>query len=144
MTKQERQQNKCTPFERARLNPFARRSERSSTIVSGDLNNEEFIEPDLSLFKTNRQICNGAAHEQIIARHNFERDIKVRVKNDRPTTIGERQESFAAKSYTGTRVINLHNKNVPEGVHLAIAVDNRKNLSKNALKKITRNLAGEL
>lgn len=39
-----------------------------------------------------------------------------------------------------TRIIKLNNKYVQKGVHLAIAVDKSKFLSKNALKKITRNL----
>lgn len=43
-----------------------------------------------------------------------------------------------------TRTINLKNQNVPNGVHLAIAVDKNKHFSKNALKKITRNLCSEL
>lgn len=43
-----------------------------------------------------------------------------------------------------TRIITLGNKNVPEGVHLAIAIDKNKFLSKNALKKITRNLLSQI
>lgn len=43
-----------------------------------------------------------------------------------------------------TKVITLNNKYVPKGVHLAIAVEHNKKLSKNALKKITRNLASQL
>lgn len=42
-----------------------------------------------------------------------------------------------------TRVISLQNKNVPDGMHLAIAVRKNKFYSKNALKKITRKLANE-
>lgn len=41
---------------------------------------------------------------------------------------------------SNARIIQLNNKYVPKGVHFAIAVDKTKFLSKNSLKKITRNL----
>lgn len=43
-----------------------------------------------------------------------------------------------------TKIITLNNKYAPKGVHLAIAVEKNQKLSKNALKKITRNLAAQL
>lgn len=53
-------------------------------------------------------------------------------------------DSLSQKEVDCTRIINLRNKNVPQGVHLAIAVDSSKFYSKNALKKITRNLSKQL
>lgn len=59
-------------------------------------------------------------------------------ETSKPETIEtERTETI------GTRIISLNNKYVPEGVRLAIAVDKNKQLSKNALKKLTRNLLSE-
>lgn len=43
-----------------------------------------------------------------------------------------------------TKIITLNNKYVPKGIKLAIAVEGNKVLSKNALKKITRNLASQM
>lgn len=105
-----------------------------------ELNTEEFIEPEISLFQHNRQINSTNQSGPIVERHNFEEEIQIKVKNDRPITIEERQ----IDNTVNTRIIHLHNKNVPHGVHLAIAVDKNKRFSKNALKKITRNLAGEM
>lgn len=45
---------------------------------------------------------------------------------------------------TEPRVIALNNKLVPNGVQLAIAVKGKQRLSKNALKKITRNLLSQM
>lgn len=104
-----------------------------------------------ALVKENRQIRNSTAKGPILERHNFERDIRIKVTNNsRPITVVERQivESFGKKeeeqASNNTRIISLHNKNVPEGVQLAIAVDSKKYYSKNALKKITRNLTKNL
>lgn len=86
--------------------------------------------------------------------HNFEREIRIKVKNDahRPITEVEskiveslqQQEQKTPAPAAPTRVIQLKNKNAPQGVHLAIAVENTKYLSKNALKKITRDLAKQI
>lgn len=43
-----------------------------------------------------------------------------------------------------TRIITLNNKNVPAGVHFAVAVDKKRFYSKNALKKITRKLMSQI
>lgn len=59
-------------------------------------------------------------------------------QTSKQTDLG--QESSAPN----TKIITLNNKYVPKGVCLAIAIKNNKNLSKNALKKITRNLVSQL
>lgn len=87
-------------------------------------------------------------HTHIVERHNFARELQIEVKNDnRPITQVERHivDNFEQSNKAPqTRIITLNNKNVPPGVHLAIAVDKSKYLSKNALKKITRNLASQM
>lgn len=147
-----------TPLKRAR---FLEDSNKSYASHAADRNNvharigtktiEE--ESNVSFVTSNRQICNSSATSAIIERHNFESELRIKVKNDqhRPITEVERQivDSLQKKeekksTADGTRVIELRYKNVPQGVHLAIAVDKSKFLSKNALKKITRNLAKQL
>lgn len=61
-------------------------------------------------------------------------------KTKRQTDLGQNSNPSAPK----TKILELNNKYVPKGVRLAIAVDKDKKLSKNALKKITRNLASQL
>lgn len=67
-------------------------------------------------------------------RYQYQRML-TQTTRKRPIIERERQEK--------TRIISLKNKNVPEGVHLAIAVDKDKFYSKNALKKIARKLTSE-
>lgn len=57
---------------------------------------------------------------------------------EEPQTINSRPEP------PNTKIITLNNKYAPAGVRLAIAVEKNKKLSKNALKRITRNLASQL
>lgn len=103
-----------------------------------------------SFLKENRVIRSTSASGTIVERHNFEKDIRIEVNNNnsiqqRPITQVERQivDSLEVVKSTsdGVRIIDLHNKNVPKGVHMAITVDSNKKYSKNALKKITRDLA---
>lgn len=90
-------------------------------------------------------------------RHNFEREIRINVKNDSQRSITETEKRIVESleqqkvqkqapqpAPKGTRIIELNNKNAPQGVHLAISVDKNKFYSKNALKKITRNLANQM
>lgn len=58
--------------------------------------------------------------------------------------VDDTETSNRGESEHATRIITLHNKNVPPGVHLAIAVDRSKYLSKNALKKIARKIASQI
>lgn len=90
----------------------------------------------------NRQIRNTHSKGPIVEMHNFEREIRVEITNTQRQPIVEKE--VANQASDGTRIIDLRNKNVPKGVHLAIAVDKNKRLSKNALKKITRNLANQM
>ena len=109
-------------------------------------------ESHIHLLQQNRSIRNLANANDIVERHNFERDLRIEVKgNIRPTNSIENKiiESLSQTTTTttasnGTRIINLNNKNVPKGIHLAIAVDKNRYLTKNALKKITRNLANQM
>lgn len=57
---------------------------------------------------------------------------------------GKKTTQQHSEQKPSTRIITLNNKNVPKGVHFAIAVEKSKYLSKNALKKITRNLASQM
>lgn len=110
--------------------------------------------------KLNRQIHNTHTKGPIVERHNFEREIRVKVKNDLQRSNGEPskqqqlqkqasqqqqiQERASQPAPKGTRVITLNYKHAPEGVQLAIAVDKNKRYSRNALKRITRNLANQM
>lgn len=85
--------------------------------------------------------------------HKTQSNIKVTIPNTekQPTTHTERQtglgHNLAQNSKLAapkTKIRQLNNKYAPQGVHLAIAIDKNKNLSKNALKRITRNLVSQL
>lgn len=113
---------------------------------------DSFDESLPSFVKENRHIRSTSATGPIAERHNFERDIRIEVNNNnnnnqRPINQVEQKivDSLESKvensTSDGTRVIDLRNKNVPKGIHLAIAVDANKFYSKNALKKATRDLA---
>lgn len=96
-----------------------------------------------------------------VTRHNFASEISVTFKNQPfsnavasaindkiqcEKSMSRANDSVFEKSKreiiepVKTRIINLNNKYVKKGVCLATAVENTKFLSKNALKKITRNL----
>lgn len=62
---------------------------------------------------------------------------------ERPANLGQLNKNLKPLA-SDTKIIQLNNKYVPKGVHLAIAIDKNKKLSKNAIKKITRNLASQL
>lgn len=74
------------------------------------------------------------------------------IHTGQPNTHTERQTAVTepklsnrtSKSAPNTKTIKLNNKYVPNGVQLAISVDRNKKLSKNALKKITRNLLSQM
>lgn len=111
---------------------------------------EEEEEAQSSFVTKNRQIRNTSVSGPIVERHNFERDMRIEITNTqhRPITQVERQivESLdkVVNQTDGTRIIDLRNKHVPKGIQFAIAVDSKKFYSKNALKKITRNLAKQI
>lgn len=95
----------------------------------------------------------SANNSHIIEHHNFERDLHIQkiITNKQHNTQIEKEivdvceeKKPTEATEEGTRIITLKNKNVPAGVHLAIAVDKSKFFSKNALKKIARNLAKEM
>lgn len=52
--------------------------------------------------------------------------------------------THTTEDLSGTRILTLNNKLVPQGVRFAIAVDANKTYTKNALKKITRNLLSQI
>ena len=52
--------------------------------------------------------------------------------------------THTTEDLSGTRILTLNNKLVPQGVRFAIAVDANKTYTKNALKKITRNLLSQM
>lgn len=149
-----------SPLKRARFEEYSNNHTSHATLAPKRSNILKRIgtktieeESNVCLVNSNRQICNAATTGPIVERHNFEREIRIKVKNDqrRPTTEVERRivdslhEKEKEKSTAdGARVIELRNKNVPQGVHLAIAVDKSKFLSKNALRKITRNLVNQM
>lgn len=86
--------------------------------------------------------------------HTPSQSLRVTISNtDQPNTntitetasvLEEPQNKISKQEAPKTKIITLNNKYVPKGVQLAIAVEHNKKLSKNALKKITRNLAGQL
>lgn len=128
---------------------------RTQTQETAHTFNEEehFVEKQLSFVTHNRHICKTSATGPIVDRHNFEREIRINVKNDfkRPITEVEKrivetlqQHEQKPSPSSSTRVIELKNKNAPQGVHSAIAVDKNKYYSRNALKKLTRNLANQM
>lgn len=55
----------------------------------------------------------------------------------------QKSSSFSQSSPAETRIIHLNNKNVPAGIHFAIAIQKNVFLSKNALKKVTRKIASQ-
>lgn len=59
-------------------------------------------------------------------------------------TNTKKQIAVESKSAPHSKTLNLKNKYVPNGVQLSIAVGHNKTLSKNAKKKITRNLISQL
>lgn len=126
---------------------------KSHTIkerIGNKKDNEQESQP--SLFLHGRRIYNSTSTNSIVERHNFEREIRIEVKTDQhpPTNeienkiVNALSQKETPTTAPKTRIISLQNKNVPKGVQLAIAVDSKKFFSKNALKKITRNLAKEI
>lgn len=79
---------------------------------------------------------------------NARETIEVTISNTvQQITHTERQTDLGQNfkpSAPNTKIITLNNKYVPKGVCFAIAVESNKKLSKNALKKITRNLASQM
>lgn len=114
--------------------------------------NEEEEQFEESLLSFGRQISETSAIGSIVDRHNFERKIRIQVKGNQHRPINEVEkkvvefccEKETPSSASSIRIITLNNKNVPQGVHLAIAVEKTKFMSKNALKKITHNLANQM
>lgn len=127
----------------ARINEI--RTKESAHAINEE---ERSTEQQLNIFERNRCFRSTSATGPIEEKHNFERNIQVDVKNTLHRSIAaaeplQQQQQQVPSAYS-TRVIHLNNKNVPEGVHLAIAVNKNKHYSKNALKKITRNLAQQM
>lgn len=153
--KRERERKYCTPLKNVRFNPFATVAERNSTSAKTIKERigvkEDQEDGSLTPLLIGRRFCTSSSNSAIIEKHNFASEIRIEVNADQHRTNSEAERQIAksletneSKPPVGTRVINLFNKHVPKGVHLAIAVDNTKRLSKNALKKITRNLASDL
>lgn len=94
----------------------------------------------------------SSTHTQpILQNHNFAHEITVQIQNDQfdahdnnnrnvNKTITEVDDCVKRTSTADRTQIILSNKYVPKDVHLAIFVDKSKHISKNKLKKITRNL----
>lgn len=97
---------------------------------------------------------NTTQTKSIVERHNFAQEIKITVKNNNNNTISSNSTATSVEKSVvdkleptpaeRTKIITLNNKHTPNNVYLAIAVDKNKYLSKNALKKITRNLASQM
>lgn len=93
-------------------------------------------------------------YEQTLSKQTHKQTERTRdIYSEQPNTITERQTAVNKPQKVNrtsnplppnTKIITLNNKYVPKGVQLAIAVETNKTLSKNALKKITRNLAAQL
>lgn len=141
---------------RARASPNSRTSANSGR-TKGKPTYAQF-NAKKSPLKITRTIVNDCTEPSlaspIINRHNFSSELRIQIPNNqqRSITAVERQivdsvqreeESKEPNITDGTRIIELKNKNVPQGVYFAIAVDKDKHYTKNALKKITRKLASQ-
>lgn len=93
------------------------------------------------------QTINSATITSIQSKHPDSTNTSALNSTGRPNTKVERQEPQSVnrnKQAPKPNIVTLNNKYVPDGVQLAIAVKNKKKLSKNALKRITRNLVAQL
>lgn len=92
---------------------------------------------------SNARIATTKSNTQaIIERHNFSEEIRIQTNNESVVSpqLIEKQQNPSDNKIEESRILFLNNKIVPKGVQFAIAVDKNKHYSKNALKKITRNL----
>lgn len=90
----------------------------------------------------------ASSTDSIVQKHNFASEISITFDNKPSTSANKAIENSVCDiidqpESIKTRIIKLNNKFVQKGVHLAIAVEKNTFLSKNALKKITRNLNQE-
>lgn len=125
------QSNKAIAKQSAASSPFTHtQANQSNTFQSHPLNQAPIIR------------SNQASAPNILSRIQQSNKRHPRISRTLKPVIPGRP--INVRDIPTTRIINLKNKNVPDGIHLAIAVDKSKIFSKNALKKITRNLCSEI
>lgn len=96
-----------------------------------------------SITRTLTQIQSSHSHtNNTNARNSNTTQVRPNTHTERQTTVDELQ-SLNEKIKT-QRIIKTNNKYVPKGEQLSILIDKKKYLSKNQLKKITRNLLSQL
>lgn len=99
--------------------------------------------------------AHGSKHSAQVAQSKPAADIAQHTKQKCDSSASHKTEAHVGESTHSAqniieqkseeaRIIPLHNKIVPNGVQLAIAVKGKQRLSKNALKKITRNLLSQM
>lgn len=144
-------QNQSSILARTQTHTFTQK--QPSTLARSHAHSKQSHKQNVSnsLIQIYPKIIPTPPHTQ--PQSNEQKRIVITVPNTPITHTTERQTNLGQSNNLNqnskplppnTKIIQLNNKYVPKGVHLAIAIEKNKKLSKNAIKKITRNYAAQL